>query len=64
MLYNHARFVLLTPARFCPSMCTKQGPPGETGATGTWGPTGPQGPKGDTGTANVIYSQWVGESPE
>jgi hypothetical protein len=44
-------------------MCTKQGPAGTTGATGAagpQGPTGPQGPKGDTGTANVIYSQWVG----
>ena len=38
---------------------------GDTGPAGPAGPTGPnggagaQGPKGDTGTANVIYSQWL-----
>ena len=35
------------------------GPPGPAGTTGPQGPVGPAGPKGDTGTANVIYSQWV-----
>src|SRR4051812_48308804 len=38
------------------------GPAGANGAAGTpgaAGPTGPQGAKGDTGTANVIYSQWL-----
>jgi len=33
-----------------------QGPQGEQGQTGA---TGAQGPKGDTGTANVIYSNWL-----
>jgi hypothetical protein len=32
------------------------GPAGQTGAAGS---QGPQGPKGDTGTANVIYSNWL-----
>ncbi len=38
---------------------------GDTGPAGPAGPTGPNGgagapgPKGDTGTANVIYSQWL-----
>ena len=36
-----------------------QGPAGADGATGAAGSTGAQGPKGDTGTANVIYSQWL-----
>lgn len=35
------------------------GPAGATGVNGANGSTGPQGPKGDTGTANVIYSQWL-----
>lgn len=35
------------------------GPTGAPGAAGTAGATGPQGPKGDTGTANVIYSEWL-----
>ncbi|RBL93039.1 hypothetical protein DF182_10850 [Chitinophaga flava] len=26
---------------------------------GNTGPAGPQGPKGDTGTANIIYSDWL-----
>jgi hypothetical protein len=42
--------------------CTKEGPAGPAGAAGPAGPTGPaggQGPKGDTGTANVIYSNWL-----
>lgn len=42
--------------------CTKEGPAGPAGAAGPAGPAGPvgaQGPKGDTGTANVIYSDWL-----
>lgn len=45
--------------------CTKEGPvgpagpAGATGAAGPAGPAGAQGPKGDTGTANVIYSNWL-----
>jgi hypothetical protein len=35
------------------------GAAGQPGAPGAAGGTGPQGPKGDTGTANVIYSQWM-----
>jgi hypothetical protein len=42
--------------------CTKAGPAGpagQSGAQGPQGPTGNTGPQGDTGTANVIYSNWV-----
>jgi len=35
------------------------GPTGTTGTTGATGPTGAIGPKGATGTANVIYSDWI-----
>ena len=35
------------------------GPTGAPGAPGAAGGTGPEGPKGDTGTANVIYSEWL-----
>ncbi len=35
------------------------GPAGPAGAAGPTGGAGAQGPKGDTGTANVIYSQWL-----
>lgn len=41
------------------SACSKEGPVGPAGTTGPQGPAGPQGPKGDTGTANVIYSDWL-----
>lgn len=36
-----------------------QGPAGPSGPAGPTGSTGPEGPKGDTGTANVIYSEWL-----
>ena len=42
--------------------CSKDGdagPQGPAGPAGPAGPTGTQGPKGDTGTANVIYSNWI-----
>ena len=42
--------------------CTKEGPAGPQGPQGNEGPggaRGPAGPKGDTGTANVIYSDWL-----
>jgi hypothetical protein len=35
------------------------GATGAAGAAGAAGATGSQGPKGDTGTANVIYSEWL-----
>ena len=35
------------------------GPAGPAGTPGAPGATGSQGPKGDTGTANVIYSEWL-----
>ncbi len=35
------------------------GPEGPQGPQGEQGPEGPQGPQGETGTANVIYSDWV-----
>ena len=35
------------------------GAAGTPGAPGAPGGAGPEGPKGDTGTANVIYSQWL-----
>lgn len=35
------------------------GPAGPAGPAGPTGATGAQGPKGDTGTANVIYSNWL-----
>ena len=35
------------------------GAAGTAGAAGAAGATGAQGPKGDTGTANVIYSNWL-----
>lgn len=36
-----------------------QGEQGEQGVQGPKGDQGDQGPKGDTGTANVIYSDWI-----
>ncbi len=42
--------------------CSKEGdvgPQGPQGPTGANGANGLQGPKGDTGTANVIYSNWI-----
>lgn len=36
-----------------------QGPQGELGAEGTAGAEGEQGLQGETGTANVIYSDWI-----
>jgi hypothetical protein len=35
------------------------GPTGAAGAPGAAGANGAEGPKGDTGTANVIYSEWL-----
>lgn len=35
------------------------GPDGAQGPQGEQGPEGPQGPQGETGTANVIYSEWM-----
>ncbi|WP_373518927.1 hypothetical protein [Pricia sp.] len=37
----------------------EQGEQGEQGSQGEQGPKGDQGPKGNTGTANVIYSDWI-----
>lgn len=37
-----------------------KGAAGPKGATGAQGSKGDKGEKGDTGTANVIYSQWLG----
>jgi hypothetical protein len=42
--------------------CAKDGatgPAGANGATGPAGPAGPIGPGGATGSANVIYSNWI-----
>src|SRR5690606_16879937 len=36
------------------------GPQGEQGVAGTDGDKGDKGDKGDIGTANVIYSDWLG----
>ncbi len=47
------------------SYCGKDGDTGPAGPAGPAGPGGPAGgpgapgPKGDTGTANVIYSEWL-----
>ncbi|MEZ0610184.1 collagen-like protein [Fibrella sp. WM1] len=38
----------------------KDGEVGPQGAAGPKGDAGAQGPKGDPGTANVIYSPWIG----
>lgn len=35
------------------------GSDGPQGPQGEQGPEGPQGPQGETGTANVIYSDWM-----
>lgn len=63
-------FILLAVILIIAS-CTKEGPAGAAGATGATGPqgpsganganggTGPTGPGGATGTANVIYSDWL-----
>ena len=37
----------------------EQGEQGEQGPQGEQGEQGEQGPKGNTGTANVIYSDWI-----
>lgn len=37
----------------------EQGPKGEQGEQGPKGEQGEQGPKGNTGTANVVYSDWI-----
>lgn len=38
----------------------EQGTAGEQGIAGEQGPKGDKGDKGDPGTANVIYSEWLG----
>jgi hypothetical protein len=35
------------------------GPQGAQGEQGAPGPQGAQGPQGETGTANVVYSDWI-----
>jgi hypothetical protein len=57
-------FITLLAITLLYASCKKgdTGPAGAAGAAGTpgaTGATGPEGPKGDTGTANVIYSQWL-----
>ncbi len=54
-------FLFLLVVTFLFSQCKKgdTGPAGPAGPAGGTGPAGPPGPKGDTGTANVIYSQWL-----
>lgn len=62
MTRNLSRILLLSFLITIVFVSCKKGDTGETGATGaagSTGPTGPQGPKGDTGTANVIYSDWL-----
>jgi hypothetical protein len=52
--------VILSIAIF--TSCQKDGDPGPQGPAGppgSDGPAGPPGPQGDTGTANVIYSEWL-----
>lgn len=39
--------------------CSKTGPEGPAGAKGDKGDKGDTGAKGPTGTANVIYSNWI-----
>lgn len=39
--------------------CSKDGAEGPQGPQGDQGSEGPAGPIGDTGTANVIYSDWI-----
>ncbi len=41
------------------SSCSKEGSAGPQGPAGPAGATGATGPKGETGTANVIYSDWL-----
>ncbi len=59
---------LLLALPLCFSSCSKtgptgpagaQGPAGPTGAAGTAGTAGATGAQGNTGTANVIYSNWL-----
>lgn len=50
-------FVLLGALAF--ASCGKDGAAGPAGETGPAGAAGPQGAKGDSGTANVIYSEWL-----
>src|SRR5829696_3128642 len=52
-------FLVLTVVTLLSTGCSKEGPAGPAGAQGPQGQAGPQGPKGDTGTANVIYSNWL-----
>ncbi len=63
-LYLFLSFFVLT-LFFCsckkgdPGDTGPAGPAGIAGTPGTPGAGGPEGPKGDTGTANVIYSEWL-----
>lgn len=55
-------YALVLSIVFVMVSCSKEGdagPAGADGPAGPAGPSGPQGPKGDTGTANVIYSDWL-----
>lgn len=63
--FNLFRLSLLSIVILVFTYCAKdgdtgpQGPAGPAGPAGPTGATGTQGPKGDTGTANVIYSNWI-----
>ncbi len=55
-------YALVLSILFAVVSCSKDGDAGPAGPEGPGGPAGapgPQGPKGDTGTANVIYSDWL-----
>jgi hypothetical protein len=62
-LFSHFTWVLALALMF--TACQKDGeegpagPQGPAGPAGPAGPQGPQGPQGDTGTANVIFSDWL-----
>jgi hypothetical protein len=62
--YYREIFTLLVVFSLLFAACKKgdtgpAGPAGAPGTPGAAGGAGPQGPKGDTGTANVIYSEWL-----
>ena len=65
MRHNYRKIIIPLLAVTLLFAYCKKGDTGATGAAGPQGPqgqpggTGPQGPKGDTGTANVIYSEWL-----
>ncbi|MFS4454792.1 hypothetical protein [Maribacter sp. 2304DJ31-5] len=53
-------FIAVSLLMACSAEDGEDGAIGPSGSQGEQGPAGPQGEQGDPGTANVIYSGWIG----